>query len=71
MLRDIVKTVPLDRILIETDCPYLTPVPHRGKRNEPAHVRFVAEKIAELKAVSVEEIENMTTRNARRIFKIL
>jgi TatD DNase family protein len=71
MLRDIVKTVPLDRILIETDCPYLTPVPHRGKRNEPAHVLFVAEKIAELKAVSVEEIENMTTRNARRIFKIL
>jgi len=70
MLRDIVKTVPLDRMLIETDCPYLTPVPHRGKRNEPAHVRCVAEKIAELKAVSVEDIGNMTTRNAQRLFKI-
>jgi TatD DNase family protein len=70
MLRDIVKTVPLDRMLIETDCPYLTPVPHRGKRNEPAHVRFVADKIAELKAVSIEEIEDITSRNAQRLFKI-
>jgi len=73
MLRDIVKTVPLDRILIETDGPYLTPVPHRGRRNEPAFVRLVAEKIAEIKgmdAVSVEEIGRVTSDNARRLFRI-
>lgn len=70
MLRDIVKTVPLDRMLIETDCPYLAPVPHRGKRNEPAHVRFVADKIAEIKSVPVEEVGLITTRNAQRLFKI-
>ena len=70
MLRDIVKTVPMDRILIETDCPYLTPVPYRGKRNEPAHVRFVSQKIAEIKAVPVERVEAETTRNAKRLFKI-
>ena len=70
MLRDIVKTVPLDRMLIETDCPYLTPAPRRGTRNEPAYVRFVADKIAELKAVSVEEVGIMTTRNAQRVFRI-
>ena len=70
MLRDIVKTVPLDRMLIETDCPYLTPVPYRGKRNEPAHVRLVADKIAELTALSIEEVGSITTRNARRLFRI-
>jgi TatD DNase family protein len=74
MLRDIVKTVPMDRLLIETDCPYLTPVPHRGKRNEPAYVRHVAEKIAEVKtgpdSVTVEEIGLITSQNARRLFKI-
>ena len=70
MLRDIVKTVPVDRILIETDCPYLTPVPHRGTRNEPAYVRFVADKIAELKTISAEEVGTITTRNAQRVFKI-
>lgn len=73
-LRDLVKTVPMDRILIETDCPYLTPVPHRGKRNEPAYVRLVAEKLAELKSVGepmrVEEIGRITLDNARRLFKI-
>lgn len=70
MLRDIVKTVPVDRILIETDSPYLTPAPHRGKRNEPAYVRFVAEKIAELHGMSIEQVEEATTRNARRLFRI-
>ena len=74
MLRDIVKTVPLDRILVETDCPYLTPVPHRGKRNEPAHVRLVAEKLAEVKGqgepMTLEEIARITSANARRLFKI-
>ena len=74
MLRDIVKTVPMNRILIETDCPYLTPVPHRGKRNEPAFVSLVAEKIAELKGLEgpagVEEVGRVTSENARRLFKL-
>jgi TatD DNase family protein len=74
MLRDIVKTVPLDRILVETDCPYLAPAPHRGKRNEPAFVTLVAEKIAEVKGTAavagVEEIGRVTSDNARRLFKI-
>jgi len=74
MLRDIAKTVPSDRLLIETDCPYLTPIPHRGTRNEPAYVSFVAHKLAELHAdapdMSVETIGRITTNNAKRLFKI-
>jgi TatD DNase family protein len=74
MLREIAKTVPMDRLLIETDCPYLTPLPHRGKRNEPAYVKFVAERLAELKSVEVplsaEDIGRITTDNACRLFKI-
>jgi TatD DNase family protein len=74
MLRDIAKTVPLDRLLVETDCPYLTPVPHRGKRNEPAYVSFVAHTLAQLHAdapdMSIDVIERITTRNAKRLFKI-
>ena len=60
--------VPLDRMLIETDAPYLTPVPFRGKPNRPSYVRFVAEKIAEIKQCSVEEVVNITTRNAEKVF---
>ena len=73
MLRDILKTVPMDRLLIETDCPYLTPAPHRGQRNEPAFVKLVAEKIAEVKgggSMSLEEIGRITSDNARRLFRI-
>ncbi|HEY3198761.1 MAG TPA: TatD family hydrolase, partial [Nitrospirales bacterium] len=70
MLREIIKTVPLDRVLVETDAPYLTPVPHRGKRNEPAYVRQVAEKIAEIHGISVQEVEEATTQNAKRLFRI-
>lgn len=73
-LRDIAKTVPLDRVLIETDSPYLTPVPHRGKRNEPAYVGLVAQRLAEIRSgeapVTAEDIGAMTSRNARRLFKI-
>lgn len=73
-LRDIIKWVPLDRMLVETDCPYLTPVPHRGKRNEPAYVRHVAETIAALKSgeqpMTVEDIGRITSENARRLFRI-
>jgi TatD DNase family protein len=57
-------------MFVETDSPYLTPVPHRGKRNEPAFVRFVAETIASIKGMSVEEIAEATTRNVQNLFKI-
>lgn len=62
--------VPLDRILIETDSPYLTPEPHRGKRNSSLYVHYVAEKLAEIKGVSAEEIERVTFENAKRCFGI-
>lgn len=67
-LREAVRIAPLDRLMVETDCPYLAPVPFRGKRNEPAHVRLVAEKIAEIKGLPVEEVATRTTENARRFF---
>jgi TatD DNase family protein len=67
---EVIKTMPFDRILVETDCPYLTPVPLRGKRNEPGYVRYVAEKIADLRGVSFEDVAGMTTTNARKLFKI-
>ncbi|MDO4287590.1 MAG: TatD family hydrolase [Eubacterium sp.] len=66
---DVVKYVPMDRLLIETDSPYLAPVPFRGKRNEPAYVRCVAEKVAELKEMSVEAVMAATAENCRRLFK--
>lgn len=65
-----VKVVPLDRLLIETDSPYLTPVPFRGKRNEPIHVRHVCEKIAEIKGLTFEEVAIATKENAIKYFKI-
>lgn len=69
-LREVVKEVPKDRLLIETDSPYLTPEPHRGKRNEPAYVKFVAEKIAEIKGISVEEVAKVTTENAKKAYNL-
>jgi TatD DNase family protein len=69
-LREIARSLPLDRIMIETDSPYMAPVPFRGKRNEPEYVIKVAEKLAELHGVSVEEIAGITTRNARNFFSI-
>lgn len=67
-LREIAKQVPADRILVETDAPYLAPMPHRGKRNEPAYVGHTAAMIAELRGMSVEEFAALTTQNARRLF---
>ena len=62
--------IPIDRTLIETDCPYLTPVPHRGKRNEPAYVSQVAETLAELHRLSLEDVARITTRNAVNLFEL-
>ncbi|MFW6265120.1 MAG: TatD family hydrolase [Bacillota bacterium] len=69
-LRDVVKEVPLERILIETDSPYLTPVPFRGQRNEPKFVRFVAEKIAEIKDITLIEVAETTTANAIKVYDL-
>jgi TatD DNase family protein len=62
--------IELKHILVETDCPYLTPSPHRGKRNEPAYVKHVAEKIAQIKGISVMEVEKVTTENAQKLFNL-
>ena len=67
---DIIKMVPMDRILIETDSPYLSPEPNRGKRNDCRNVRYVAQKIADVKELTVEEVAQKTYENAIRIFKI-
>ncbi len=64
------RTVPLDQFMVETDCPYLAPVPHRGKRCEPAHTRLVAEKIAELRGLPLAEIAAATTKTARGFFRM-
>ena len=68
--KEVAQYVPLDRLLVETDAPYLTPHPFRGKRNEPKLVRLVAEEIAQLRGISVEEVEKVTTENAKRIYNI-
>lgn len=67
---EVIKETPLDKILLETDAPYLAPVPYRGQRNEPAYVIEVAKKIAELKNISLEEVVNQTTKNAEKLFGI-
>jgi TatD DNase family protein len=68
--KEVVKEIPMDRLLIETDCPYLTPHPFRGKRNEPSYVKYVAEQIAELRGVTLEEVGTKTSDNARKLFGI-
>lgn len=67
---EVVKNIPLDRIVIETDCPYLTPEPFRGKRNEPIYVEYIAKKIAEIKEITVEDIAKITTENAKKLYRI-
>ncbi|WP_394249560.1 TatD family hydrolase [Vibrio profundi] len=67
------KVIPhldMDYVILETDCPYLAPVPHRGKRNEPAFTHLVAQRVAELREVSIEEVDTITSRNARALFNI-
>ena len=67
---EVAKEVPMDRLLIETDCPYMTPVPYRGKRNHPKYVYYAAEKLAEIREVDVEEIIDQTYENGKRLFNI-
>jgi TatD DNase family protein len=68
--RDILKWIPEDRILVETDCPYLTPVPYRGKRNEPAYVKYVLERVAEYLEKPVDEVGRVTEENTRKLFNL-
>ncbi|WP_075979816.1 TatD family hydrolase [Bacillus massilinigeriensis] len=69
--KEVADAVPLDKLLIETDCPYLAPHPYRGKRNEPGYVKLVAEQIAEIKGVTFEEVAEATMKNAKKLFGII
>ena len=69
-VKEVAAAIPVERLLIETDCPYLTPHPFRGKRNEPGHVKLVAEELAILKGLSYEELANITMENAKKVFGI-
>jgi TatD DNase family protein len=68
--REIVKRIPLEFLLVETDAPFLTPEPFRGKRNEPSYVRYTAQKVAEIKKVSLEKVAEVTTENALRVYRL-
>lgn len=69
-LRAIARDLPRDRVLVETDCPYLTPVPLRGKKNEPAYVLYTAQKLAELWQVDLDQVKRQTAENTRRLFRL-
>jgi TatD DNase family protein len=69
-LDEVVLNTPLDRIMLETDSPFMTPVPNRGKRNEPANVKYVAQKIAEIKSISIDEVITMTSKTAKNLFNL-
>jgi TatD DNase family protein len=68
--REIVKKLPLDSLLVETDAPFLTPIPFRGKRNEPSYVRYTAQKVAEIKKVPFEKVAEITSKNALRVYRL-
>lgn len=68
--KEVAKAVPLDKLLIETDCPYLTPMPYRGKRNEPMFTKYVAETIAEIRGITFDELAKATNNNTKGLFKI-
>jgi TatD DNase family protein len=69
-LVNVLPKIPLDKLVIETDAPYLTPEPFRGKRNEPSYTTFVASKMGEILSIPLENIEELTTKNAKMLFKI-
>ena len=68
-MAEVVRAVPLERILLETDAPYLSPVPHRGQRNESAYIPLIAARVAEIKGVTLEAVADQTTANARSLFR--
>ncbi len=67
---EVIEKIPLESILLETDCPYMTPVPYRGKRNDPSFINLVAEKIAEVRGMELEELAFVTGKNAERVFEM-
>jgi len=69
-LRELIRHVPLERVLLETDCPFLSPHPYRGKRNEPANVKLVAQKLGEIKHISLQDVSRAPTENACRVFRL-
>ena len=69
-IKEVAKACPLDRLLVETDDPYLTPVPYRGQENKPSYVYYVVQEIASLRETSFEEIENASFENARKVFHL-
>ena len=71
VLKEVVKDIPLEHIVVETDCPYLAPTPHRGKRNSSAYLPLVIEEIAKLKGITAEEVENATYENAQRLYGLI
>jgi TatD DNase family protein len=68
-LKEVVEKIPLEFIVLETDCPYLTPVPHRGKRNSPEYISLIAQKVAEIKSIEYDEVVSATNRNARKLYR--
>lgn len=68
---DVVKYIPVEMLLVETDCPYLTPEPYRGRRNDSGYLKFIVEKVAEIKNITFQEMARITTENAKRLFGVV